>query len=68
MELIEFDFGKTQDDQRVFGYEVSNSSGISLKVISYGATLISLKMPDKTGISEEVTLGFNSAAAIFWMV
>ncbi len=60
MNLKEFEFGSTSDDRKVFGFEVSNSQGISLKVINYGATLISMKTPDKTGVREEITLGFSS--------
>ena len=53
-------FGKTSKGEKIFAFEISNSSGISMTVITYGATLQSFIMPDKSGNREELTLGFDS--------
>jgi aldose 1-epimerase len=58
MRLTAFDFGVTSDQSPVRGFRAENGSGISIAVINWGATLISVKTPDKKGISEEITLGF----------
>ncbi len=50
-------YGKTKSGDRIDIVTVSNSNKISFSVISYGATLISVKCPDKNGNSGEVTLG-----------
>lgn len=53
-------FGKTKDGDDVRSITVSNHRGLSAKLISYGATLISVKMPDKHGTIGEITLGFDT--------
>ena len=52
-------FGKTSTGERVFAFDISNSNGLSMTVITYGATLQSFSMPDKTGSIQELTLGFR---------
>ena len=56
-------YGTTKSGERVDQVTVSNSSGLSVTFISYGATLISVKAPDKNGNSEEITLGKADLAA-----
>lgn len=36
-----------------------NSNNITVQVITYGATITSIKVPDKSGKIEDVVLGFN---------
>ncbi|CAG9759751.1 unnamed protein product [Ceutorhynchus assimilis] len=36
-----------------------NSSGVSVQVITYGATITSIKMPDKNGTSDDIVMGFD---------
>lgn len=50
-------YGTTESGDRIDKVTVSNSHGMSISVISYGATLISVKMPDKNGNISEITLG-----------
>ncbi|MBI9106862.1 MAG: galactose mutarotase [Spirochaetales bacterium] len=50
-------YGKTVSGDRIDRVTVSNSSGLSISAISYGATLISVKTPDRDGNIEEITLG-----------
>ena len=42
-------FGYTPDGAVVNSYELRNKKGMKLTVINYGATVVSLKMPLKTG-------------------
>ena len=60
MKLQKFDFGATLNGEAVYGYEITNRNGVSLKLINYGATLISVRTPDKNGRIEEITLGFDN--------
>lgn len=46
--------------QNVSKYTLSNSTGLTLVVIEYGATIISVKAPDRNGVSEEVTLNYST--------
>ncbi|MEB0048545.1 MULTISPECIES: aldose epimerase family protein [unclassified Pseudomonas] len=52
-------FGKTSDGKPVEQYILRNSHGLQATVITYGATLQSLKVPDKNGKVEDVVLGFD---------
>lgn len=41
-------------------YTLTNAHGVEARVISYGATLVSLKAPDRTGQLKNIVLGFDS--------
>ena len=45
------------DDKDVYAYTLTNKNGVSIKVLEYGAILVSLKVPNKNGHDEELTLG-----------
>jgi aldose 1-epimerase len=59
MEITHFQFGKTRSNHAVEGFRISNQNNYSMKVINWGATLISFEAPDKNGQVEEITLGFE---------
>ena len=40
-------FGTTESGEEVIKYTIRNSNGLELDVISFGATLVSLKCPDR---------------------
>lgn len=40
-------FGKTETGEDVIKYTIQNNKGLELVVISWGATLVSLKCPDR---------------------
>jgi aldose 1-epimerase len=52
-------FGKTPDGTEIESYTMYNSQGVSAKVITYGATLTELRVPDKNGKMGDVVLGFD---------
>ncbi|WP_277591742.1 aldose epimerase family protein [Pseudomonas chlororaphis] len=52
-------FGKTLDGTAVEQYVLRNSHGLQATVITYGAVLQSLKVPDKNGTFDDVVLGFD---------
>jgi aldose 1-epimerase len=53
------DFGKTSDGTPVDLYVLTNASGSQAKVITYGALLTELQVPDKDGKLGDVVLGFD---------
>lgn len=55
-------FGKTRDGQAVEIYTLANKSGFSAKVMTRGATLVSLMAPDKDGKLADVLLGFDDVS------
>jgi aldose 1-epimerase len=54
------EFGKTSDGISVSRYVLTNKQGVEAVVISYGATLVSLKVPDRAGKSADVVLGYDT--------
>ena len=54
------DFGKTSEGISVYRYVLRNNKGAEAVVISYGATLVSLKVPDRAGKPADVVLGYDS--------
>ncbi len=52
-------FGKTKDGKAVTLYTLTNSSGMSVKIMTYGATLTELIVPDRNGKLGDVILGFS---------
>ena len=40
-------------------YTWSNATGMSVQVITYGAIITSMKVPDRNGVCEDVVLGFD---------
>lgn len=53
-------FGTMPDGKVVNSYELTNKKGAKLKVINYGATVTSLKVPLKNGGMVDVVLGFDT--------
>ena len=53
-------FGKLSDGTEIELYTLKNARGMVAKVITYGATLTELWVPDKNGKSADVVLGFDN--------
>ncbi|MGD0037314.1 MAG: aldose epimerase family protein [Bacteroidota bacterium] len=53
-------FGKLSDGREVSLYTLTNASGSQVKIINYGATVISLVIPNRNGKMEDVVLGYDS--------
>lgn len=52
-------YGTLPDGRKVSQYTMSNGQGICVKLIDYGATVTAIEVPDRHGIAEDVTLGFD---------
>jgi aldose 1-epimerase len=48
------------DGKQIFQYTLTNSNGMQLKVINYGATITDIVTPDRNGKMDNVVLGFDS--------
>ena len=53
-------FGKMPDGTSVDAYTLRNTNGLTAKVITYGALLAEMHVPDRTGRFGDVTLGFDN--------
>jgi len=54
------DFGKTKEGDAIQRYVLHNEKGVEAIVITYGAALVSLKIPDRTGKTADVVLGYDN--------
>jgi aldose 1-epimerase len=53
-------FGRLPDNREVLQYTLTNKAGLSMQVITYGATIRSLQVPDRTGKMADVVLGYDA--------
>ena len=53
------EFGKTKDGETIYRFLLTNKKSVEASVISYGATLISLRVPDRNGKIGDVVLGYD---------
>jgi aldose 1-epimerase len=60
MDIEKESFGKMPDGQQVDLFVLTNGKGMTAKVMTYGATLVSLSVPDKNGEVADITLGCDS--------
>ncbi len=54
------DFGKTSDGTAVDLYVLTNAKGVRAKIITYGAIVTELHVPDRDGKLDDVVLGFDN--------
>ena len=55
-------FGKTKEGEAVELYTIKSDRGLVAKVMTRGATLVQLHVPDRDGKSVDVVLGFDDVA------
>lgn len=65
MSVVKERFGTTKCGKEVYAYTLTNSKGMSAKVINYGAILVSLTVPDQNGHTDDVVLGFDTLEGYF---
>lgn len=53
-------FGKTADGKKVTLYTMENKAGMTVSVSDFGATVVSIKTPDREGNFADIALGFPS--------
>jgi aldose 1-epimerase len=52
--------GKTSDGVEVDLFTLTNQNGLRVKIMTYGATIVSVEAPDRNGKIENVTLSLDS--------
>ncbi len=62
MSLTKEFFGQTNDGRSVDAYLFENAAGMKVKIINYGATIVSIETPDRTETLADVVLGFDDMA------
>ena len=59
MKIEKSSYGKTASGDAIDLYSITNSAGHSIQLTNYGAIIVSINVPDKTGQLANVTLGFD---------
>ncbi len=62
MSVSKSSFGKTADGADVELYTCVNSGGLVMKIMTYGAIVVEMQVPDRDGKLANITLGFDSLA------
>src|SRR3954451_13884284 len=62
MTLTAAPFGRVADGRTVHAYTLGSASGIEARAMTYGATLVALRVPDRAGRLEDVVLGYDDLA------
>lgn len=60
MEITRSYFGTTAGGEQVDQFFIANSQGVSFRLITYGATISSVKIPDAHGKINEICIGFDT--------
>jgi aldose 1-epimerase len=53
-------FGTLRDGEKVELYTLKNNNGVAAEITTYGAAVVSLVTPDRTGKPADIALGFDS--------
>lgn len=69
VQIVEDNFGYVQnpitgEGEHVRRFTFSNDDGVSVQVITYGATVTSIRCPDKYGNISDIALGFDELEGI----
>lgn len=60
MSISKKQFGRMPDGTLVDIFTIENNNGMILKVISYGAAVVSLKVPDRSRKLDDIVLGYDN--------
>ncbi len=55
-------FGRTPDGTAVESFTLRNAHGIEVRAITYGAVIVSLRVPDRAGRLDDIVLGHDDLA------
>ena len=60
MAITRESFARLPDGTPIEVYTLRNEAGLEARIMTYGATLLSMKVPDRAGVLADVTLGFDT--------
>lgn len=58
-------FGNAPDGRAVTVYSIKNDNGVTAEVMDYGAILVNLYVPDKSGKVQDIVLGYDKIDGYF---
>ena len=57
-------FGKTQDEQPVDAYTLTNKNGMKVQFLNYGGTITQVRAPNRNGALQDIVLGYENLPGI----
>jgi len=60
MSIFKENFGKTKDGKNVDIFTLTNANNAKVKIMTYGATIVSVVVPDKNGHLDDVVHGYDT--------
>jgi len=60
MDIFKEEFGRLPDGTVIDLYTLNNSHGLRARIMTYGAIVVSLEVPDREGKVADITLGYDS--------
>jgi aldose 1-epimerase len=60
MDVTKAPFGTLPDGTAVDIYTLTNAHGLKVRIMTYGATIVSLELPDKNGALADCVLGYDA--------
>jgi aldose 1-epimerase len=63
MDIQSLPYGQLPDGRRVDLYvlgALGNASGVAVRVMTYGSTIVSIRTPDRHGVHRDIVLGFDT--------
>jgi aldose 1-epimerase len=58
-DVVEGDFGKMPDGVAIRSFTITGKTGGSIQIITYGATITFLRVPDRSGKLDDIVLGYD---------
>ena len=59
MPIISQPFGETAEGTPIERYTLTNAHGLEAEIMTYGGTLLALRVPDRAGVFGDIVLGFD---------
>src|SRR5271168_2129908 len=60
--MMQQEFGKTADGRTATLYTLKNKHGVEVAITNYGASVVSIKVPDRHGVFVDVAHGYEDVA------
>lgn len=60
MKINKTHYGNLQDGTQVQLFTLTNSNSMTVKIMNYGGTIVSIEVPDRDGKLDDITLGYDS--------
>src|SRR5262245_58435334 len=60
MSVTQAGFGSMPDGSAVDVFTLANAHGVEVRIITYGAVIVSIKTPDRAGRLDDIVTGFDT--------